>query len=718
MAEKSSLIKLIAIGAALGLAFWFGRVSSSASDDDEAAAKPPTRSTTRAPRRQAPRVSLPGAGQEAITTAADLRAIFKRSGGNIQRGTSEAKLALAAMNGLELARLIEDLATTQAATPGYSYQLEIQMACSRWAQVDPEAALAFALSNKQSSFRQTSLTSIFGSMAELDPNYAKKMLSQVQDPTLRRTLQYSIVSTMAISHPDAWLAEVKANPSMANSIGSAVSEWAVDDPVATASRIGQLPKSMQASAISALATIWAGQDRKGALAWAGSLKNAADRDRALGSVAAGVAAQDPDAALTLLSGLDDTSRRAGISAVFKTLIDRDFDGAMDRALAITDEIDQATAIKSLLGSSSVPFGNPAFYMSGSSSNAEQINKLIQRLPEGSLRKEAITALSQRMSHYSLAEAENILANYTEEERSSMKLVMINTISYSSPERALEIYQSLPDEDKTDGALSNIVNYLSRNDPQAALDLALKQPSSGNVNHSICTALSRLSANDPIAALRRLDEIPDGQLRTSAISSIASSWSQQDPESALGWAEGLGKGERVQAMCNVIGNMANNDPKKAAKTLEGLMANADTNDFNSINNASRNIISNWGKSDPSSAADWIGKLPDSKLQNYAVARLASQWVPADMERASQWIETLPDGQARDAGVAYVIQATRQKDPSTSFAWANSLSNQQSRYSQISYALREWNKTNPKEARAAAMRADVTESQRENLLRNLK
>lgn len=718
MAEKSSLLKLAAVTVALGLAFWLGRASTSNHDEGIGTSEPGIRSTTRAPKRHVARVVSSGVGQEAVTSAADLRDFFKRSGGNFQRGTSEAKLALAAMNGPELSRLVHDLAVTQADSPGYSYLLEIQTACSRWAQVDPEAAIAFAQSSRQQSFRSTALRSMFNGLAEIDPNYAKQLLTRIHDPALRKSMRSGIISSMAMTHPDAWLAEVKLNPSIGGNMISAVSEWAVDDPAATATRIKQLPKSLQRSAITTLGAIWAGKDPQSALSWARSLDSTTDQERALSSVAGSIAAKDPDRAMTLLSGLRDAGRRAGIAAVFRTLIDRDFDGAMNRALALTDEKDKAAAINAMLGKNNDSFSNGyVTFMSGPSSNAEQVHKLISRLPEGTLRNGAINSLAQRLAHYPPADAEALFAGYSEEERITIKQQMITTLSYSSPKRALELYQSLPEEKRQAGTFSNIVNYLSRRDPDTAIDLALQATDKNASIGGISTAFRYLTTNDPEAAVRRLESIPEGDIRDSAIYSLVNTWGRQDPEQALKWADGLAEGARETAMCNVLGRMASTDPENSAKALADLLKAPTGKHADALANATQQLMASWGRSDPESAATWVGGLSNEQSRARAVGTLASQWMKKDMAGASQWLESLPDGKARDAGVFQIVYVTQSKNPSTAFAWANSLSDQHSRYSQISQTLRYWKKIDPAKARAAVRQANVSDRQRENLLRNL-
>lgn len=161
---------ILSVLAGLGFAFWAGRASvpentvgltASGRTDARAAARNPARKTE------------PGGGGQAVTSAQQLRALFMNSGGNWQTGRAVADAALGKMNGPQLSQLVHNLATAQATTPGYSYSREINAACVRWAEVDPDAALQFALSNKQASFRAAAIGGIIAGIAKTDPALAR-----------------------------------------------------------------------------------------------------------------------------------------------------------------------------------------------------------------------------------------------------------------------------------------------------------------------------------------------------------------------------------------------------------------------------------------------------------------------------------------------------------------------------------------------------------------
>ena len=173
---------ILSILAGLGFVFWAGRASApkTAADLTENARLDP-RAAARPEARNPARNTAPGGGGQAVTSAQQLRSIFRNSGGNWQTGGAVANAALARMNGPQLSQLVHSLATAQATTPGYSYSREINAACARWAEVDPDAALRFVLSNKQASFRAEAIGSIMAGIARNDPALARAKLAAITD---------------------------------------------------------------------------------------------------------------------------------------------------------------------------------------------------------------------------------------------------------------------------------------------------------------------------------------------------------------------------------------------------------------------------------------------------------------------------------------------------------------------------------------------------------
>ena len=705
---------ILSILAGLGFVFWAGRASApkTAADLTENARLDP-RAAARPEARNPARNTAPGGGGQAVTSAQQLRSIFRNSGGNWQTGGAVANAALARMNGPQLSQLVHSLATAQATTPGYSYSREINAACARWAEVDPDAALQFALSNKQTSFRTAAIGSIIAGIAKNDPALARAKLAAINDLALRRSVQYSVLSALAVTSPDDWVAAVKADPSLTRQYGGSSSfavEWAMDDPAAAAKRVMQLPADMQKSGLSAIAKVWAGKDSAAATAWAQSLTDPQQRNQALAAIAGGIAAQDPDAALASLASLTPAARRAGLAAVFSTMADLDFDAALVKATALTDPADRKTALALLAGGGS---GDMNYYVSR---NPEQLNAVLATLPSGSLRNNALNQLGNQLAGCSREEAAGILAGYPPRDREKLQACMLQQLSYSDPTRALEIYQTLP-PGKSESYGYSIYHGLARQDPEAVLKLVADKPPQQQAQ-GVGYAFAQLAHNDPAAATRRLDDYPAGPVRDAALRQLTSAWAQDDPDAAKAWVVTLTGAEQGRAFNALMPAMAGTDPKGAADMLGRLLAATPKDQDGNLGSAASNLVSTWGRDDHEAAGRWSAALPDGNMKNNAISNLASNWAREDFDAAGKWIDTMPDGQTRDSGVSSMVSATTHNDPATAFAWAATISDNSRRVSMLEYVVRQWKDSDPDKARAAVRQADLTNTERDMLLKQIK
>ena len=708
---------MVGVLAAMGLAFWVGRSSApvEASSGPENNRVSPRSAERLSPRKSA-NASSRGAGAGAVTSALELRDIFKHSGGNMQLGTARASASLAQMNAREISLLVQDLAIAQANTPGYRYTLEINTACARWAEVDPDAALKFVLANKQSSFRTAAIGSVFAGMAKTDPALARMKLATLDDPSLRSAARSSMLSALLADRPDDWVEAIKSDPSASRyyNLGSIASEWAMDDPVKAAARLQQLPSHMQAGAIASVAQIWAGKDSRAAMEWARALTDPGQRNNALGAIAGGIAAQDPEAALASLDSLPAAARRAGLAAVFRTLLDLDYEAALARATSLPDPDDQKAALKLIAGDQNgYSYGDPfGVYHSVDSG---QLTALLEQLPPGAMRTNALNRLGSQLAACTRDEADAILAGYPDKEREKLQSAMLENLTYQDPARALETYQSLPATKVESYRLQNIVANLAQKDPEAALKFSLESTSAQQQQQGVAAAFAQFARTDPDAAKLRLSSIPPGPMYDNALSSMASAWGQTDSTAALAWVDSLNGEQHTRALNALMPSLASSNPKAAADIIGEMLATSKDDNNNPISSAAHYLGQSWAQEDPEAAGKWVAGLPDGNVKTNAINSMMSAWTRDDFEGATQWLDTLPDGKTRDSGVQAVINAITNSDSPTAFEWANTISDDNQRANALSNVISNWKQQDADKARAAIQRADLTGKERERLLK---
>ncbi len=631
MSKRNSAWWLILINVSLlVLVFWAGRATAPGRSSAEETAPRRTRSLERSASRESARKSGPGAGDQAITSAMQLRDFFKNSGGDNRMGMARADAALAKMNAAELSRLVQDLAAAQAGNPGYSFMLEIDTACSRWAEVDPDAALRFVLSAKQASFRSAALGSLFAGMAKNDPALARAKLAEIEDPSLRRSAQASLLSALAVASPDDWVAVVRADPSLGNehSLGSIASEWAIDDPARAAERLAKLPASIQASGVASIAKVWAGKDGPAALAWAQSLTDPNQKKLALAAVAGGLAAKDQEAALASLQSLDPKTRRTGLASVFETLVDLDFDSALERASALSDPDERTAALNIVSGGDGEdPF---ASYVARSRT-ADQLTKLIAKVPSGPAREGLLYQLGNQLGSSKGGEVESMLAGYPPEDRQTLQKGILRRLSEEDPSRALEFSQSLPSGQVDPYTERQILGNLAQKDPDAALRAALASTSEEARTKGVSHVFEQLAQSDPESASRRLTSLPAGSAeREGALTSLTSQWASQDPEAARDWVAGLKGVDQSRAIDALVPAMADSNPKLAAETLGTYLNSSPVEVSDALSSAAATIVSRWSQINPQATEAFVESLPAGKARDSAVSQMNLNKRPSEHE----------------------------------------------------------------------------------------
>ena len=701
MADKKLPIGQIAFTlTALGIAFWVGRVSTPEATSSKAEASESASSDSRPTRRASSAQDSLGAGDQAITTARQLHDINNHQGG------TATTLALAKMNTSEMASLARDLAEKAMSTPGYLPYSDISQTFTRWAELDPDAALKFALLSKPHSFQSSAISSIFTTLAKTDLALARVKLSEVPDQRLRQRIKLSLSQALAKADPEAWLQELKSDPVTANqirpySITSIVQEWAFNDPAAAAARIQHLPSNLQLNSLAVVAKIWAASDPQAALSWAQALSKTGQRNKALSSVLGGMAAHDPEAALTTLDTLSTSTRPAGISAIFSTLVNKDFETALAKAAALAAPIDRRAA-----------YG----VMISNILNAKQLSQLTEQLPAGAVRNDALKELGGRLASFAPQDANKFINTYPSKDQIKLKLQMINYLSYSDPHRAMELYKSLPAEKVKRHTFSSIIQYIAKNDPEEALQIVLKEESASQQSSAIGFVFSQLAATDPEGAKQHLSKLPQGKTRNYAIQKLAETWAKADADSAIQWAETLPDSEKNKAFLSIIPQMAKSAPAEAASHMETLLKSTPEKIQSNFSNAIYHMMDQWVEIDPSSAGSWVAGLEDGTVKTQAIENLASQWYQEDSDGVADWIDHLPQGKNRDKSISSISFTLQQKDPATAFAWAESIGNEKSRIKQLSYIVRSWKSSNPKKALKKVETADLTSDERTRLMKH--
>ncbi len=139
---------------------------------------------------------------------------------------------------------------------------------------------------------------------------------------------------------------------------------------------------------------------------------------------------------------------------------------------------------------------------------------------------------------------------------------------------------------------------------------------------------------------------------SASSVIAGEWAKQDPDGAIAWANGLERG-KDGALASVIGEVAREDPKKAATMLADI-------DPAAAGGSYREIAESYGAKDFASAQSWIASLPADQ-QASAMSAAITGLAKTDPMAAAAQVASMEAGRDKDRAVTNVMSSMAQDNP---------------------------------------------------------
>jgi hypothetical protein len=135
--------------------------------------------------------------------------------------------------------------------------------------------------------------------------------------------------------------------------------------------------------------------------------------------------------------------------------------------------------------------------------------------------------------------------------------------------------------------------------------------------------------------------------------IASEWAKQDPAGALAWANTLTT-DKSQALGAVAGEVAKDDPKKAAEMLASIGTGSD------LGSAYRSVAERYGATNFSEARAWINTLPADE-QSRALASAIGGLSDKDPAAAAAEAARLEEGDTKDRVIPTIIGDLARTNP---------------------------------------------------------
>lgn len=223
-----------------------------------------------------------------------------------------------------------------------------------------------------------------------------------------------------------------------------------------------------------------------------------------------------------------------------------------------------------------------------------------------------------------------------------------------PEIAVARIETLPESPFRDRLLGDTLGNLARQDHETALKLAESFQGIGDKHEIYRNVFVYWSQTDPRGALEAAIKITDPTLSKAMIQQAGQQFAMQNPEEALLWAEGQNDEIRLSLVQTALGQMAQNDPRKAMSYLSSLSSPQ------MRENAVFSILPNLARRDPMMAAGFVSEMPSGQNKNSAIGQIVSAWSEEDPESAIDWLESL-DYQSAQSALTSMADTVARRNP---------------------------------------------------------
>lgn len=695
-------ILIAALPVALAIGFFLGRSdtsSSSPAPGTKAEITPKTRSAR--PSRQDPF----GGPSFSLDSLEEVSALFKNQRHNV--ASARLTLAVDALPSKEIPRLMEMLREDIRKNPNLADQSRYQLfsaLAAKWADTDPDAALAFIHASPLRSFRQLAATTIFSGLAESDPNRAIAEMRNLPKGEMREAVSSSIVAAIGKTDPQAAIDLLQNEPSRSNwsdyYLRNILADWAAKDPAAAAARAASLPPEMIGRySIGGIANAWSRSDPEAALAWAKTLSGE-NRAAAFNEIYGTLARENPQSAWDRIRSEPGHLRGQLSASILNIVADEDPNKAAAMLMQMTIPSEKRIAAGTLIDQ--LGWNNPRLAF-----------QILDQLDDPILRREKLGNLLYYATWSSSDFFKEQTAKLGDREKLLASNYMLGDLAEKDPKAAQDFFLSLPEAQRKPDSLYQMMSNHPAKDRSGALDFALSLQNPQEQTSALNGLFYKWGADDPEAAATALKKLPAGEARLEALNTIANSWARSDPAAAFQWAESLPGNERVRALASVLPAMAKDDPATASRQLSSLFASPPDGMAANLATSAGTLASTWAADDPASAATWSASLPEGPGKNQSLGAVARSWASYDAVATSEWIGTLPHGEARDSAVKSLVSQVTQTDPGTAFLWAASIGEAEDRTQQLRSTLQSWRKTDLTGARSALESSNLPAAEKTKL-----
>ena len=577
------------------------------------------------------------------------------------------------------------------------------MLLTRFAEVDPDAALDFARGLDSQTTRNTAIGLIVGEISRTDPAMAMEILRGIDSAAdfqgVLDALNSANLGDMTSDLVD--LIHDRGGVEIGWSYGQMFRKWTIRDPEAAMAKIATLARHERSQALEGIASGLAANASEATLSWIEQLGSESERRHFLTILIRQVAAIDPQRALSLIGGPDGSDRTNHIRSIASQWIIRDPDAARRW-------IDTLEAGERFAAFESTP--------ERLSTDPDWSREFVGGLPASERRERLVMNLVHHMARRDPAAAALWMDSLPVGSRNkNARRELLEQWSYRDPAGAAEHLSKEPIEGENASLAGRVAGSWIVEDPQAAIDWINSLEVSDSAQSSVFgNAFSTWAKRDAPAASQYILQL-EGETRSSAIKSLMYGWTGNNPRQAREWADSLeDPASREQALTTFVRSATRSAPQEAAAGLLDLTRDATAEAADSVlTSSARDIAGALASQDPAEAARWVDTLPDFRGRPSSLHTVAQSWGRSDPEAAMNWVAGLSPGDDRDGAISGLVGPLGRQDAASAFRLASDIQDDDLRVDAIFEAFDYYFRADRVAAWAALRSSNISEEAKQEL-----
>lgn len=485
-------------------------------------------------------------------------------------------------------------------------KLAMQETVRQLAVVHPERAFAIALSEEGGESRRRMLEAVLATWFRLNGRNAAAALRRVEPETRTRLLHlYSVWAELdpkAASAAALSIGDPLERDSAVFSVVSAIAPYDTLKALSLAININDL--SMRLDAHKQIGIERANHDLNGALKWARTLGNQILRKHVILAIANSISRTRPEHAANL--ALEAGANKEEYMQVLRHFEDEyPLRATHWIGQNILSEEWRKDLIRNLTSRWALNDTGAALQLAKSMNNREAREEMIQTIALSLAEHDPLRSLdlveeylSKERREESIPEILGAISTQapsiavdranrlpTAEQRSKALSVISEKLTDFDPSLAFRLILSIEDREEQGGAMNNLMSTWAGTSPEDAYRALLTLNDSDLRSKSIVASLSSLVNWDRNKAEALMNQLPL-DLKNNSIGIVAESRAKQDPKQAYQWALRRDKtNERLQALKGVLSVWVHEDPDAALAAVLDLTTEMKSECINYIVNQS-------------------------------------------------------------------------------------------------------------------------------------